>query len=169
MDIKTDFPNRNLLEDVYIIQPEGFVDYKNSSKVRKLQRSNYELKHASQSWNLHFDEAIKEFGFMKNEDEPCVYKKFSGSAVVFLVLYVNDILIIENDILTLQSVKTWLVKCFAMKDLGESLHILGIQIYRDTFKRVIGLSQSVYIYKVLKRFSIMNSKKGIIPIVLGKS
>ena len=45
-----------------------------------------------------FDEAIKEFEFIKNEDEPCVYKKVSRSAVVFLVLYVDDILIIGNDI-----------------------------------------------------------------------
>ena len=139
-------------------QPEGFLNPKNPKKVCKLRRSIYGLKQASRSWNLHFDEPIKEFGFIKNEDEPCVYKKVSGSAVVFLVLYVDDILIIGNDIPTLQSVKTWLGKCFAMKDLGEASRILGIQIYRDRSKRLIGLSQSVYIDKVLKRFSISNSK-----------
>ena len=56
-----------------------------------------------------------------------------------------------------------------MKDLGEASHILGIQIYRDRSKRLIGLSQSVYIDKVLKRFSMSNSKKGMVPMVLGKS
>ena len=146
------FLNGNLLEDVYMTQPKGFVDSKNPKKVCKLQRSIYGLKQVSQSWNLHFDEAIKEFGSIKNEDEPCVYKKVSGSTVVFLVLYVDDILIIGNDIPTLQSVKTWLGKCFAMKDLGEASRILRIQIYRDRSKRLIGLSQSVCIDKVLKRF-----------------
>ena len=87
-------------------QPKGFVDPKNPKKVCKLQRSIYGLKQASQSWNLRFDEAIKEFGFIKNEDEPCVYKKVCGNAVIFLVLYLDDILIIGNDIPTLQSVKT---------------------------------------------------------------
>ena len=48
---------------------------------------------------------VKEFGFIKNEDEPCVYKKISGSAVVFLILYIDDILLIENDIPMIQSVK----------------------------------------------------------------
>ena len=86
------------------------------------------MKQASRSWNLRFDEVIKEFGFIKNEDEPCVYKKVSGSATIFLVLYVDDIFIIGNDIPTLQSVKTWLEKCFTMKDLGEASCILGIQI-----------------------------------------
>ena len=108
MDVKTTFPNGNLLEDVYMTQPKGFVDPKNPEKVCKLQRSIYGLKQASWSWNLHFDEAIKKFRIIKNKDEPCVYKKVSGSAVVFLVLYVDDILIIGNDIPTLQSVKTWL-------------------------------------------------------------
>ena len=79
-------------------QPEGFASPENSGKVYKLQRSIYGLKQASRSWNLRFDEAVKEFGFIKNEDEPCVYKKVSGSAIVFLVLYVDDILLIGNDI-----------------------------------------------------------------------
>ena len=50
---------------------------------------------------------LKYFGFIKNEDEPCVYKKVSGSTIVFLVLYVDDILLIGNDIPTLQNVKSW--------------------------------------------------------------
>ena len=106
-----------------------FPKYPN--KVCELQRSIYGLKQASRSWNLRFDEVVKEFGFMKNEDEPCVYKKVSGSAIVFLVFYVDYILLIGNDIPTMQSVKSWLGKCFSMKDLGEAAYILDIKIYRD--------------------------------------
>ncbi|KAK8556166.1 hypothetical protein V6N13_064247 [Hibiscus sabdariffa] len=102
MDVKTAFLNGKLEEDVYMTQPEGFVTPEDARKVCKLQRSIYGLKQASRSWNLRFNEAIQEFGFIKNEDEPCVYKKFSGSIVSFLVLYVDDILIIGNDIPTLQ-------------------------------------------------------------------
>ena len=98
-------------------------------------------------------------------DEPCVYKKTSGSVIVFLVLYVDDILIIGNDVSVLQSVKIWLSKRFSMKDLGEASYILGIRIYRDRSNRLLGLSQSTYIDKVLKRFSMDLSKKGFIPIV----
>ena len=102
MDIKIVFLNGNLIEDVYMKHPKGFINLENSEKVCKLQISIYELKQASQSRNLHFNEAVKEFGFIKNEDEPCVYKKVSGSAIFFLVLYVDGILLIENDIPTLQ-------------------------------------------------------------------
>ena len=94
MNVKTAFLNRNLFEDVYITQPEGFVDPKDATKICKLQKSIYGLKQASRSWNLRFDDAIKEFGFIKNEVEPCVYKRVSGSTVIFLILYVDDILLI---------------------------------------------------------------------------
>ena len=82
MDVKTAFLNGKLLEDVYMTQPEGFVDPRNTNKVCKLQRSIYGLKQASRTWNLRFDEAVKDFGFCKNEDEPCVYKKANGSVMV---------------------------------------------------------------------------------------
>ena len=167
MDVKTTFLNGNLLEDVYMTQPEGFDDPKYPNRVCKLQRSIYGLKQASRSWNLRFDEAVKEFVFMKNEDEPCVNKKVSGSAIVFLVLYVDDILLIGNDIPTLQSVESWLGKCFSMKDLGEAAYILGIKIYRDRSQRLLGLSQSGYIDKVLKRFSMQDSKRGFLSMSHG--
>ena len=131
MDVKIAFPNGKLKEDVYMTQPEGFVNPKDARKVCKLQRFIYGLKQASRSWNLHFNDAIKEFGFIKNEDEPWVYKKVNGSTITFLVLYVDDILITGNDIPTLQSIKTWLGSCFSMKDLGEATYILGVKIYRD--------------------------------------
>jgi len=106
MDVKTAFLNGNLTEDVYMMQPEGFVDPTNAGKICKLQKSIYGLKQASRSWNIRFDEVVKGFGFIKNEEEACVYKKESGSYVAFLILYVDDILLIGNNIPMLESVKT---------------------------------------------------------------
>jgi hypothetical protein len=71
---------------------------------------------------------VKGFGFIKNVEEPCVYKKVSESAVVFLVLYVDDILLVENDIPIMEVVKSSLRKRFSMKDLGEATYILVINI-----------------------------------------
>ena len=105
MDVKTAFLNGNIEEELYMIQRKGFVDPKDVNKVCKLQRSIYGLKQASRSWNLCFDEMIKSFGFVQNVKEFCVYKKTSGSSVAFLVLYVDDILLIGNDVKLLESVK----------------------------------------------------------------
>ncbi|GAA0169891.1 transmembrane signal receptor [Lithospermum erythrorhizon] len=125
------------------------------------------LKQASRSWNLRFDESIKDFGFIKSEEESCVYKKVSGSYVSFIILYVDDILIIGNNVELLNSVKDWLCKCFSMKDLGEAQYIHGIKIHRDRARRLIGLCQDTYVNKVLQRFNMSNSKKGNLPIKHG--
>ncbi|GJU55167.1 putative RNA-directed DNA polymerase [Tanacetum coccineum] len=164
MDVKTAFLNGYLDEDIYMVQPEGFVDPNHPRKVCKLQRSIYGLKQASRSWNKRFDEEIKRFGFTQNLDEPCVYQKASGSNVTFLILYVDDIIIMGNHIPSLQSVKDYLGKCFAMKDLGEAAFILGIKIYRDRSKRLIRLCQNAYMDKILKRYKMDNSKRGHIPM-----
>ena len=101
MDVKTAFLSGYLEESIYMMQPEGFVAKGQQQKVCKLLRSIYRLKQASRSWNLCFDETIKTYGFEKNVDEPCVYKYIKEKKVVFLVLYVDDILLIGNDVETL--------------------------------------------------------------------
>jgi hypothetical protein len=87
-------------------------------------------------------------------DKSCVYKNSSGSAVVFQILYIDDILLIGNDISLLSLVNIQLSKSFSMKDIREATYILGIQIYRGKFKRLLGLSQFMYIDKMLEHFSM---------------
>ncbi|GJT41240.1 retrotransposon protein, putative, ty1-copia subclass [Tanacetum coccineum] len=95
----------------------------------------------SRSWNKRFDEEIKKIGFTQNPDEPRVYLKASGSNVAFLVLYVDDILLMGNSITMLQ------------------------EIISDRSKRLIALNQSVYLEKILKKFRMENSKKGYTPMM----
>ncbi|KAM1050580.1 hypothetical protein ACFX13_033042 [Malus domestica] len=154
MDVKTAFLNGYLEEELYMAQPKGFVSKSEKTKVCKLQRSIYGLKQAFRSWNIRFDTEIKSFGFTQNEYDNCVYPKVVGDAVVFLVLYVDDILLFGNDTAVLSSVKVWLSKTFHMKDLGDASYVLGIKLYRDRSRKLIGLSQSMYIDKVLSRFQM---------------
>ena len=127
MDVKTTFLNGHLEECIYMMQPDGFIENGQKHMLCKLKRSIYGLKQASRSWNTRFDQAIKSYGFDQCPDESCVYKKCNGSMVVFLVLYVEDIFLID------------------MKDLGEASHILGIKLLRDRKQRMLGLSQATYI------------------------
>ena len=72
MDVKTAFLNRELIEEVYVIQLEGFTST-DESKMCKLQRSIYGLKQASQSWNIRFDKVIRTYDFIKNGEENPTY------------------------------------------------------------------------------------------------
>ncbi|GJT50145.1 retrotransposon protein, putative, ty1-copia subclass [Tanacetum coccineum] len=121
--------NGYLNEEIYMEQPEDFVNQKFPNGVCKLKCSIYGLKQASRQWNKRFEDEIKKFKFSQNHDKPCVYVKSSGSYVTFLIL-----------------------------------NILGIKIYQDRSKRLIGLCQSTYIEKILKRFYMENSKRGTIPM-----
>ena len=109
---------------------------------------------ASRSWNIHFDKVIKAYGFIQTYGEGCIYKKVSGSSVAFLILYVDDILLIGSDIEFLDSIKGYLNKNFSMKDLSEAAYILGNKVYRDRSRRLIRLSMSTYLDKILKEFKM---------------
>ena len=96
-----------------------------------------------------------------------MYHKFSGSRYIFLVLYVDDILLASNDKELLHETKKFLSKKFEMKDLGEASFVLGIQIHRDRSRGILGLSQKSYIEKVLQRFGMQDCKPGDTPVAKG--
>ena len=104
MDVKTGFLNGNLETEIYMMQLEGFITKNQEHMVCKLKMSIYGLKQASRSWNIIFDQVIKSFDFEQNLDEPCVYKRHQDKVVMFLVLYVDDILLIGNDVGVMSSV-----------------------------------------------------------------
>ena len=85
MDVKTVFFNGFIKEELYMMQPEGFLNPKGANKVCKLQRSIYGLVQASRSWNIRFNELIKAYSFIETCGEACIYKKVSGSTTAFLI------------------------------------------------------------------------------------
>ena len=127
-----------------MVQPEGFIQKGQEKKVCKLQKSIYGLKQASRSWNIRFDIAIKSYDFEQNVDEPCVYKRIINSTVAFLVLYVDDILLIGNDVGHLTDIKKWLATQFQMKDLENAQYVLGIQIVQNRKNKTLVMSQTSY-------------------------
>nr|GEU32166.1 putative reverse transcriptase, RNA-dependent DNA polymerase [Tanacetum cinerariifolium] len=108
MNVKTAFLNGYLSKEVYMEQHDDFVNLKYPNRVCKLKHSIYGLKQASRRWNKRFDNEIKKFGFTQNHDEPCVYLKASRSNITFLILYVDDILIMGNNIPMLQDIKSYI-------------------------------------------------------------
>ena len=93
--------------------------------------------------------------------------RVSGSSYIFLVLYVDDILLASNDSNLLIEIKHMLSTHFDMKDLGDASYVLGIKILRDRANGVLKLSQRTYIEKILKRFNMHNCSSARVPIVKG--
>jgi hypothetical protein len=80
--------------------------------------------------------------------------KFKRGKFIFLILYVDDILLVSSDVSLLLESKMFLSSKFDIKDLGEASFIIGIEIHRDRRKLVLGLSQKSYLEKFLKKFSM---------------
>ena len=121
-------------------QPEGFSIQGKEHMVCKLKKSIYGLKQASRQWYLKFNDTITSFGFKENTVDRCIYLKISGSKFIFLILYVDDILLATNDLGLLHETKKFLSKNFEMKDMGEATYVVGIEIFHDRPQEMLGLS-----------------------------
>ncbi|KAK6148066.1 hypothetical protein DH2020_018978 [Rehmannia glutinosa] len=132
--------------------------------VCKLKKSIYGLKQASRQWYHKFHQVIISYGFEVNVVDDCVYHKFSGSKYIFLVLYVDDLLIMGSSHDTIMETKRMLKRNFDMKDMGTADVILGIKISRTP--NGIILSQSHYVEKVLKKFNAFDNSPSKTPIDL---
>ena len=133
----------------------------------KLKKSIYGLKQASRQWYYKFHQVIISSFFEMNMVDYCIHHKLSGSKHIYLVLYVDDILLATNDIGMLHETMRFLSKKFEMKDLGDASFVLGIQIHRDCSRGILGLSQKSYIEKILKRFGMHDYKPSDTPVAKG--
>ena len=142
MDVKIAFLNGELHEEIYMDQPVGFVaKVQERRKVCKLKQSIYGLKQSSRQWYLRFHRAILSNGFTMIKEDHCVYTKRSKGSFIILSLYVDNILLADNDAEMIVATKEWLSSNFEMKDMGEADYILGVKIFRDRSKKILGLSQ----------------------------
>ena len=113
---------------------------------------------------LKFNDSITSFGFKKNNIDRCIYLKVSGSKFIFLILYVGDILLASSDLGLLHQTKKFLHKNFEMKDMCEATYVIGIEIFRDRSRGLLGLSKKAYIKRVLKMFNMEKYSASVAPI-----
>ncbi|KAK9947389.1 hypothetical protein M0R45_003016 [Rubus argutus] len=128
MDVKNAFLHGILNEEVYMSQPSGFEDSQNPSYVCKLHKSLYGLKQAPRAWNDRFTAFLPSIGFQASHADPSLFVKNSGTSRVFLLLYVDDIIITGNCEFLITEVKAALQTEFDMKDLGQLHYFLGLEI-----------------------------------------
>lgn len=164
LDVKTAFLYGSLDEEIFMSQPECFVEGGDESKVCLLKKSLYGLKQSPRQWNHRFDEFMKVQGFVQSENDQCVYYK--GKELmdsVYLLLYVDDMLIAAKDMKKIQQLKDSLSQEFEMKDLGKATRILGMDIVRDREKGVLKLSQEKYLRQILRNFNMEGARAVVTP------
>eukprot|EP00253_Pinus_taeda_P008606 PITA_08606 len=114
-----------------------------------------------------FDTFIRGLGFTRSKADHCGYFKLICDRVIYLVLYVDDMLLVGNDKEIIQDLKTQLSSKFDMKYLVVANYILGMEIKRDRAKRKLWLNQRKYVKTKLQRFNMQDSKPVKVPIPVG--
>ncbi|RDX89784.1 hypothetical protein CR513_28451, partial [Mucuna pruriens] len=129
LDIKNAILHGDLDEEIYMEQPPSFVAHGESGLVCKLHRSLYGLKQSPRAWFGKFSQVVQNFEMIRSEANHSVfYCHSSFGKCVYLVVYVDDIIITGNDDIKISQLKQYLFNHFQTKDLGHLKYFLGIEV-----------------------------------------
>ncbi|PKU78648.1 Retrovirus-related Pol polyprotein from transposon TNT 1-94 [Dendrobium catenatum] len=162
LDVSNAFLHGDLSETVYMRQPPGFVDTTSPSAVCKLNKSLYGLKQAPRQWFEKLTTFLQHQGFRFTRSDPSLLTFRRNTIQIFLLIYVDDILITGNDHAALTELLSTLHKHFALKQLSQLSLFLGIQIIRQPTG--LFLTQQHYAEKLLKEFGLADCKAAETPL-----
>ncbi|CAI7853342.1 unnamed protein product [Closterium sp. NIES-54] len=163
LDVSNAFLYGVLEEEIYTSQPDGYHD--GTERVCRLHKSLYGLKQAPRVWYHALESALLAQGFEQSEYDPALYILHTKvHQVLWLIVYVDDILMVSGSLSLLTHIKGMLTKEFVMTDMGEPSYYLGMNIIRDRPSRSLFLSQEQYIHKVLSRFGLLTCNPASTPL-----
>lgn len=135
MDVTTAFLNAYLNEEAFVIQPEGFVVEGKEACVLKLQKSLYGLKQAPLEWYLRTYQVLQNMGFKRNRAEYGLCSKTTSKVIILVALFVDNILIAASSDYDIAEVKQKFHSHFKMKDLGQAMKFLGMNITKQLISK----------------------------------
>uniref|UniRef100_A0A2N9FJ85 Reverse transcriptase Ty1/copia-type domain-containing protein n=1 Tax=Fagus sylvatica TaxID=28930 RepID=A0A2N9FJ85_FAGSY len=161
LDISNAFLHGFLKEDVYMVQPPGFVDSASPHLVCKLHKSLYGLKQAPRAWFERFTSHLLTIGFTASTADPSLFVFRNGSTLLYLLLYVDDIILTGTHPAAITSLITELASTFELKDLGPLRYFLGLQI--DYGRDYLFVNQRKYVTDLLTKFNMTTCKAASTP------
>ena len=162
LDVKTAFLYGDLIEEIYMDQPEGFCSLSQPTDVCRLQKSLNGLKQASRSWNEKFDGFLIKFGFIRSNSDSCVYFCEDDKGVLILAVWVDDGLLCGTSKQGLSEVIDYLRDQLEITSEAAN-HFIGIKIARNRPTLTITLSQEQYVLRMLNRFGMTHCDSKIVP------
>ncbi|XP_074306524.1 uncharacterized protein LOC141641774 [Silene latifolia] len=161
MDVHNAFLHGDLDEEVYMRLPPGFSRGK-EGKVCRLKKSLYGLRQAPRCWFAKLTAALKDFGFVQSYSDYSLFSFARDTVRLFVLIYVDDLVIAGNDSAAITKFKSYLGECFHMKDLGKLKYFLGLEVSRS--REGIYLSQRKYALDIIAETGLLGSKPAATPI-----
>ncbi|KAM2632087.1 hypothetical protein TB1_030777 [Malus domestica] len=142
LDVKMTFLHDDLNEEIYMCQSDGYTVKGKENLFCKLKKLLYGLKQSQRQWYLRFDKFMRGQNYSRSQYDHCVYfKKLQDGSFIYLLIYVDDMLIASKNVEKIEKLKKQMKNEFEMKDLGEANKILGMEITRDRAKGLVSLNQ----------------------------
>ncbi|GJX37275.1 retrovirus-related pol polyprotein from transposon TNT 1-94 [Tanacetum coccineum] len=152
MDVKTAFLNGPLKEEVYVNQPEGFIDPKFPNHVYRLKKALYGLKQAPRAWYDKLSSFLIKHGFTKGIIDPTLFTRRHGEDILLIQVYVDDIIFGSRNLNFSKHFANLMKNNFEMSMMGELKFFLGLQVHQSPHG--IFISQSQYAIELLKKHSL---------------
>jgi hypothetical protein len=161
LNISNAFLHGYLKEDVFMAQPQGFVDHSKPDYVCKLHKSLYGLKQAPRAWFERFTSQLETLSFTASTADPSLFIYKSKHDTLYLLLYVDDIIITSTSPTLVTTLISNLQTTFEVKDLGPLHYFLGLQLqYHD---HGFSVHQTKYATDLLNRFNMFTYKPSSTP------
>ena len=163
MDVKKVFLNGELSEEVYMKLPPGYSHPSGfPHRVCRLRRALYGLKQAPRAWFAKFNSTISQLGFSSSSFDIALFLRQSDHGITILLLYVDDMIITDEDMRGILDLKHFLGRQFEMKDLGPLNYFLGLEV--SSSEDGYYLTQAKYTFDLISQASITDSKIVDTPI-----
>src|SRR5216683_1295482 len=163
LDIKTAFLYRELNEELYMKQPEGFKVKGQEGKVLCLKHTIYGLKQAALAWWKALDKSMGKLGFTHLCSDSGIF--VNKDQCIIIIVYVDDVLFLGADKQKLLKIKELFMKQWECRDLGNAQEFLHMRIRQKNGK--IYLDQTTYLQKVIEHFNLQNAKPALTPLPKG--
>ena len=144
-------------------QPEGYTEG-GPSMVCHLRKALYGLKQAPRAWNTRLKQELESMGFTASEADPGLFIGHFKSGTVYLLVYVDDILVAGKSAADIQHVKDRLTKVFKVRDLGEAKYFLGMSLDRDRQAKTLKMRQERLSTELVNRYGMKESKTKSVPM-----
>jgi hypothetical protein len=162
MDVKSAFLNGELQEEVYVVQPPGFIVEGEEHKVYRLDKALYGLRQAPRAWNIKLDSTLKELGFVQSPLEHGLYARGDRVARLLVGVYVDDLIIVGGCSKVIGNFKSQMKAKFRMSDLGPLSFYLGIEVRQGEDE--ITLSQAAYASRIVEKAGLMGCNPCATPM-----
>lgn len=152
MDVETAFLNGTLKSEMYIKEPQGYETSHN--KLCRLKKALYGLSESPRAWYKCLNKCMEQLNFERSKYEYCLYIKRDKKDTIYILVFVDDLLICCGDLNKINDIKSKLMSKFVMKDLGLVKNYIGIKIEYNRKKGLMTLSQEKYIESLLSKYKL---------------